>query len=201
MKFTAAIAFALLFTFLATAQNKIPAGYRPAPTLAISGDFDGNGTPDTLEQFIADSLGSRLDYIIDADVERWDREDYSNAFNLNGKPCKIDNSIAVGLFCLINLGDINSTKGDEIALVPMLLDYSSVNSCSIYSYCNGSWVTVFDFKVNENAFTYTPPLKEPFTNIPHLMEKRNGKWVYIDYLDYMVADDPKLKPLKVANCK
>lgn len=206
MKFPAAIVFALLTVLSASAQKKAPNGYLDAPALTITGDFDGDGTQDTFSQFITDSLGNKLDYIIEPDWEKTPQPyfgyDYNTAYTLNGKPCPMDNYIGVGLFCLINLGDINATKGDDIALVPMLSDYTMLNTCSIYSYCIEKWVKVFSFAVNENSFSYPAGKPDPiFANIPEYLEKRNGKWVFMDYMEWLNAEETlQMKPLKVGNC-
>ncbi|MES2487789.1 MAG: hypothetical protein V4581_17815 [Bacteroidota bacterium] len=205
MKFLAATVFVLLLNFTSSAQQNIPKGYQAAPALSITGDFDGDGKQDTLSQFIADSLGNRLDYLVeinnwDTDVVNWDRENYNTAFSINGKPTDIAHYIAVGLYCLINLGNINKTKGDEIAIVPLLLDYSRLNTCHIYSYCNGKWAEVYSFAVNESSFDYVTNIQPVFNSIPDALEKHKGNWMYIDYYEWFEDSNIKMKPLKVANC-
>jgi len=206
MKFFAASVFALFSTFSVLAQKKPPKGYTDAPALSVNGDFDGDGKPDTLNQFIADSLGNRLDYIIEVDWNNVplviDRQGYYTAYTLNGNPTEVEQFLDLGLFCLINMGDVNNRKGDEIALVPLLLDYSNLNTCRIYSYCSGNWQEVFSFAVNENSFSVARDSSPViFNTIPESLEKRNGKWVYIDFYEAIKMDNPTLKPLKVPNCK
>ena len=209
MKFPAALFFALLCTFSVLAQKKPPKGFQEAPSLSITGDFDGDGKHDTLSQFITDSIGNPVDYIIELDEQTEgyypmmlsDKYGYRGAITLNGRPADIMEGSDLFVYCLINLGNINGTKGDEIALVPSNLDFSAMSHCSIYSYCKGRWVAVFSFKVTENAFDYDGAVAPVFTTIPGALEKRNCKWVYMNYYEWMEADNPKMKPLKVADCK
>ena len=210
MKFFAAIIFALLCNFTIRAQKAPPEGYEHAPSLSITGDFDGDSKSDTFSQFVTDSLGNKLNFITalatwDENLSTYDRLNYQNAFTLNNKPTVIDNYIAIGLFCLINLGDINNAKGDEIALVPMLLDYSMLNTCRIYSYCKGKWTEIFSFNINESAFTWSADKSEPvFTTIPDALEKRNNEWRFYDYLDMDYENEEQvgqMKQLKVTDCK
>ncbi|KGO94226.1 hypothetical protein [Flavobacterium subsaxonicum] len=193
-------------TFCASGQDKIPDGYRLAPTLSITGDFNGDGKPDTLAQFVTDSLGKPLKYIVEAgtyeeDIILYSKLGYQNTFTLNGNVANVDNHVALGLYCLINIGDLNDDKRDEIALVPVLLDFSMLNTCRIYSYCKNSWTQMFSFGINESSFDYEGDTEPLFTNIPQSLEKRNGKWVYIDYCKWMEMDDPKMMLLKVPKCK
>lgn len=206
MKFPVAIIFAFLFAFSALAQKKAPDGYTDAPTLTITGDFDGDGKQDTFTQFVADSLGNKLDYILDTGdwdttIPLYDSMHYYNEFTFNGNLVDINNQVDVGLLCLINLGNINSTKGDEIALVPFLKDYSNLNHCRIYFCCNGSWAEVFNFNINEMDFIYTGDVELLFTNIPGRLEKQNGTWMYLDYMEWFKDSTLPMKPLKVGSCE
>jgi hypothetical protein len=69
-------------TFCALGQDKIPNGYITAPTLSITGDFDGDVKPDILTQFIADSTGHPVKYIEDIAGKTWD--DYVYNFGNKG---------------------------------------------------------------------------------------------------------------------
>lgn len=185
-------------------QTGIPPGYRSAGSITITGDFDGDGNTDTLRQFVTDSLGNTVDHIIqlndeDHPIVLSDRYGYANRFTLNGNTTEIE--WGVGIYCLINLGNINKTKGDEIAIVSVNLDYSNLNHCTIYSYCKGKWVRVFSFGINENTFDYDSETEPIFTSIPGALEKHDGKWIYLDYYEWMEMEKSKMKPLKVSVCK
>ena len=193
-------------SFCALGQDKTPDGYALAPALSITGDFDGDGKQDTLSQFATDSLGNTVKHIIelnedDHPIILYDRYGYRGAATLNGKGTDLVSGTDIYLCCLINLGNINKAKGDEIAFVPTNLDYSALSHCSIYSYCKGRWVEVFSFGVNENAFDYEGDSKPVFTTIPGALEKHNGKWVYLDYYEMIEQDKPKMKLLKAKSCK
>ena len=55
---------------------------------------------------------------------------------------------------MINLGDLNKDKKDEIALVVDVPDYSQLNTCHIYSLCNNQWTEIKRFSIHEGAFTF-----------------------------------------------
>ena len=209
MKKFVALLFIVKFAFICHAQDNIPKGYRAITSLSITGDFDGNGIEDVLSQFVTDSLGNKVDYIIELEendhpILLYDRYGYRGSATLNNKPTNIKTG-DIGLYCLINLGNINKTKGDEVALVPINLDYSNLNHCSIYSYCKEHWVLVFSFNVNESSFDFegdNPPI---FTNIPGALEKHKNQWYYNDYLEELESENDEsvanMKPLKASNCE
>jgi hypothetical protein len=209
MKFPAAV-FALLLTFSASAQQETPEGYFTAPTFSITGDFDGDGKQDTLNQFITDSLGNTVQYMKEIDTETWDEYVYTFAtygymtgIALAGKE---DNLLsfnrAQGVYCLANVGNINHTKGDEIAIIPDFVDQSRHSYCYIYALCNGTWQQVFHFSVHEDAFDDFNG--SPYTTIPGILERQNGVWMYYDYLDmdYQSPEDVgHMLPLKGGDCE
>ena len=55
----------------------------------------------------------------------------------------------------------NNDKKDEIALVIDYCDYSSLNSCVIYSLCNNNWKIIKHFTINETSFDYIENEKLP----------------------------------------
>ena len=191
----------------------------PAPTLSIAGDFNGDGTTETLIQDIADSTGTAVKYIPEtpAEIENdttnegWYRyiEFYTNlnyrtrlrSEGLKTNVIYFGNS--QGLYCLINVGNINTTKGDEIALVPDSLDQSRHNYCKIFTLCNGIWQQVFEFSVHEDAFDYKRGDVAILKNIPEALEFKDGQWKYLDYMDMPyenIEDVGKMLPLKVPGC-
>jgi len=195
-------------TFCASGQDKIPDGYRLAPTLSITGDFNGDGKPDTLSQFVTDSLGKPLTYIVEAgtyeeDIILYSKLGYQNTFTLNGNVANVDNHAALGLYCLINIGDLNNDKRDEIVLVPDNMDFSRHNYCYIYTLCSSGWTNLFSFSVHEGVFDYAGDTAPLFTNIPEVLEYRNKKWRFYDYLDMDYESEEqvgKMMPLKVPKC-
>ncbi|MXN91013.1 hypothetical protein GR160_07205 [Flavobacterium sp. Sd200] len=195
--------------FCATGQEIKSTGYRKAPALSIKGDFDGDGITDILRQFVSDSLGNELRHIVDGEtwedtVILYSKYKYYNAFIFNKKPAHIPAYVAVGLYCLINLGNINDIKGDEIAFVPDLSDFSRHNYCFIFTLCDGIWTECFEFSIHEGAFDYTGNTQPIFKNIPEALEFKDGQWKYYDYLEmpYETPEDVgKMLPLKVPDCK
>lgn len=199
---------AILLAFTAYSQQP-PKGYFVAPAFSISGDFDGDGKQDTLNQFITDSTGVAVQYMKEIDTETW--YDYVYTFATNGYMTGIalagkeDNVLsfnrAQGVYCLINVGNINNTKGDEIAVIPNFVDQSRVSDCYIYTLCHGRWQRVFTFSVHEDAFDDFNGT--PYTKIPGILEPKNSTWMYYDYLDmdYQNPEDVgNMLPLNVEDC-
>jgi hypothetical protein len=190
-----------------------------APTLTITGDFNGDGTIETLIQDIADSTGTAVKYIPEtpAEIENdttnegWYRyiEFYSNLnyrTRLHTEKLKTDALYfgnSQGLYCLINVGNLNTIKGDEIALVIDRLDQSRSNDCQIFTLCNGVWQQVFAFSVHEDAFDYKRGEVAILKNIPEALEFKDGQWKYMDYMDMpyeRIEDVGKMLPLTVPGC-
>lgn len=198
----------ILFNVSGLSQEIKSIGFREAPTLSINGDFDGDGVIDELKQFVADSLGNELKLIVDGEtwedtVYLYSKYGYYNVFTLNNKITDIPTYISVGLYCLINLGNINNSEGDEIAFVPDLSDFSRMNTCRIFSLCKGEWTELFKFNIHEGVFDYKGDKAPIFKNIPETLKRRKKKWYYYDYID-MDYDGPeevgKMKEIKVKAC-
>lgn len=206
----------------AAVQTKIPdagAALIPVNRLTIDGDFNGDGTTETLIQDIADSTGTAVKYMPqepaeianDTTNEGWNKylEFYSSLnyrTRLRTENLKSDDlyfSNCQGLYCLINVGNLNNSKGDEIALVIDRLDQSRDNDCKIFTLCNGVWQQVFMFSVHEDAFDFvgnTPPV---LTSIPKALEYSNNEWRYYDYLEmeYETLEEVgQMKKLVVGKC-
>lgn len=199
----------ILLSLTAAYSQEAPKGYFAAPGFSITGDFDGDGTQDTLNQFITDSTGVTVQYMKEIDAEAWD--DHVYAFAENGYMTSIalagkeDNLLsfnrAQGVYCLINVGNINNIKGDEIAIIPDFVDQSRHSYCYVYSLCNASWQEVFRFSVHEDAFDDYDGA--PYTKIPGILEPNNGTWMYYDYME-MEYENPEdvgnMLPLKAGDC-
>lgn len=188
-------------------------------TLIIKGDFNGDGKTESLVQDIADSTGTTVKYLPDtpAEIENdttnegWYKyiEFYSNlkystrlrTEGITTGDLYFNNS--QGLCCLINIGNLNNDKGDEIALVIDRLDQSRHNYCNIFTLCNGTWRKVFTFSIHEDAFNYKQDNIKVFKNIPGALEFKNGKWKYYDYMEMPyenIEDIGQMLPIKVASC-
>jgi len=185
--------------------------YLPVRTLSITGDFDGDGKQDILYQFLADSTGHRVEKIPAFENETWEeivdyygRRGYYTALSVKRNPIDtLSFGFSQSLYCLINIGDLNNDKRDEIAVVPDRIDFSRHNYCYIYSLCNATWKELFSFNVHEDAFDYTGEAPPIFTNIPEVLEYRNHEWRFYDYLDMdyeNVEQVGQMKPLKVTGC-
>ena len=121
----------------------------------------------------------------------------------NNETERLHLGLAQGLYCLINIGDINSDGKDEIALVIDYLDWSSVNSCKIYTLCNNKWTLLQQFAIHEMAFDFEGGQSPIFSDIKGYLEKHRGRWLYLDYLDDMNEETERLKmqPLILDKCE
>jgi hypothetical protein len=158
--------------------------------LFVAGDFDGDKKQDTVFQHNYSRLTkAEIENSADPFQNEWDtvvKWFYDQNADLYLTINKSDQDTlrlgtAQGLYCLINIGDNNADGKDEIALVVDNLDFSTVNSCEIYSLCKGKWTLLKQFGVHENAFHFTSDKAPLFGNIKEFLEKQNGKWIYKDY--------------------
>ena len=105
-----------------------------------------------------------------------------------------------GLYCLLNIGDVNSDGKDEIAFVVNWLDYSNINSCKIYSMCNSRWKLLKEFTIHESAFEL--PNTETVYILPGIkgyLEQTDGSWMYDEY-DVSQENDNNMKILHLNKC-
>lgn len=194
-----------LSIIIACSSNRPPGKYRLTDTLSVSGDFDGDGKSEVITSYLTDSTDTRLykaydPYDWDNTVIYYSKMVYSTVVRLENGKGNILNYYANGLFCLINLGDINKDNKDEIALVPALLDWSNINTCRIYSLCNGKWTELEAFNINESAFYYASSTEPVFDNIPGYLEKRNGVWMFRTNTEIMEAEIENV-PFKILQLK
>ncbi|TNE78840.1 MAG: hypothetical protein EP332_13100 [Bacteroidetes bacterium] len=159
-------------------------------SLKVVGDFDGDGVRDSLETgFYSVDSKTYLDKIAMPEDIEWDsimvwfdQQNLSTVVkSANTKMDSIEFVSSFGLYCLINLGDLNGDKGDELALVNDRLDMSRLNSCQVYSYCNGKWKVLTEFGVHEDAFDFIGDEQPVFKLISGHLEPRGKKWFYKDY--------------------
>lgn len=181
--------------------------------LFVVGDFNGDGRQDTIFQHNYSRLTkTEIEYTADPFQNDWDsvvKWFYGQEVELYltsnvSKQDTLRLGIALGLYCLINIGDNNADGKDEIALVVDYLDYSLLNSCKIYSLCKDIWKNLKLFGIHEGSFDFTTDKPPIFDNIKSHLEKQNGKWFYNDYWkdDYEIQSDVgKMLKLKIDKCK
>ncbi|MDP4221132.1 MAG: hypothetical protein Q8916_09195 [Bacteroidota bacterium] len=68
----------------------------------------------------------------------------------------------LGLSLLRNEGDLDGDGSDEISFVMNWADWSSVNSCYIASFINGSWHIVYSFDIRDWQLPGLPDVQEEF---------------------------------------
>ena len=184
--------------------------------LFVVGDFDGDGEKDTLFlHHYSNITKTEIDsFPYPKDLEDWydfvryhDNQDIASYLTFNKKnkdTLHFGQSQILGLYCLINIGDNNSDGKDEIALVVNFADWTNMNACMIYTLCNEKWTLLKEFEIDEHAFDFSDGEMPVFQEIRGYLEKRNGKWFYLDFLeDFMGAetDEIEMKPLKIEKCK
>ncbi|KOS07771.1 hypothetical protein AM493_18220 [Flavobacterium akiainvivens] len=199
----------ILFSLAAHSQDNLVYEYAEATEFSADCDFNGDGKPDTLTQFIADSLGMKITEYRYPVIQSWDlyvnnysTMGYQTIISLKGSTPLLTFKGANGVILLTNLGNINNTPGDEVAVMANNIDHSRHSYCHIYSLCNATWQEVFVFSVHEDSFDDFDPITIGY--IPNVLEQKNGVWVYYDYLD-MEYDNPEevgnMLPLKVRDCE
>ena len=149
--------------------------------LFVVGDFDGDGVQDTVFQHNYSRFKkTEIVWSPEPSQNEWDvvikwfyDHDADVYLSLNGKDT-LHLGAAQGLYCLINTGDNNADGKDEIAFVIDYLDFSRINSCKIYSFCNGQWALLKQFEVYEDAFDLISDAMPTFDCITDHLEKRNG---------------------------
>lgn len=177
--------------------------------MTVTGDFDGDGKTDTLvekhtfgeDEKIITQLPLFDEY--EKEVDYYYKHSIRTVLKANTASIKeLDLGTSFGVYCLINIGDNNKDGKDELALVIAYCDFSMLNSCKIYSICDGEWKMLNHFAVHENSFTYAENETLDPNKIEEYLEKKEGKWLYADALEVLNADDTLslLKPLKIIKC-
>lgn len=167
------------------------------------GDFDGDGKKDTLfEHNFSKLKKEEIEIAPDPmkndwkEIIKWFSKQDSDlyiSFNSSNKDT-LKLGKAQGLYCLLNIGDINFDSKDEIAFVVDYLDFSNLNSCKIYSLCKGKWTELKEFNIDESTFDFTSTTS---SGIKNYLEKKDNKWFYKDNLQ----KDTKMQLLKLEKCQ
>jgi len=188
-------------------------GYQKIRNLTLTGDFDGNGTFDTLVQINFSRLWqANLDSFPDPYKMPWDSVvawfyDMESEVLVFAKNLQVDTlnlGLAIGLYCLINVGDVNDDGADDIAIVVDVCDYSRINFCRIYSLCGNAWQEVKSFAIHEDAFNIYGNIMPVFGEISGYLEKKDSNWYYHDYqrIAYDRPEDVgKMELLKTQPCR
>ncbi|HLP22181.1 MAG TPA: hypothetical protein VK174_17825 [Chitinophagales bacterium] len=194
--------------------DSLPTGWHKLNKLFITGDFDGNGKADTLrEGMLLQLTHTEIDSVPDSLINsfetslRWYDKQKAEVYVAFTKPNHDTLFLgnAAGLYCLINLGDLNKDGKDDIALSRDNLDFSNVGSCHFYTLCKGQWIQAGSIQIHESAFDlYVGDSISVFKNVPGFLEKQNGQWYYEDYLEQntFTSDTPPVrKKLVIRPCE
>lgn len=179
---------------------------------SVAGDFDGDGLTDTVrEQLYAPSRQAGIDSVADPFRNEWDSvvtwyhrqgiQSYLSFVEPGRDTLRI--GTAQGLYCLLNIGDNNGDGRDEIAFVISRLDYSSLNSCRIYTLCGSHWTELSYFNVHERAFEWPGNTEPRFEEIRGYLERHEGRWYYAANPEHLYEDagPGRMTPLKIPGCK
>lgn len=175
--------------------------------ISLLGNFDGDLINDTLFVKYYNKNNNDIVYEVPTNENCWDsviawyfQNQVVLFLTMNHNDTIYYGSVN-GIFSLINLGDINNDKRDEIAIVVDRLDFSNLNSCSVYSYCSKKWEVVKWFKINESI--YCDNLMQNSINqafILNYLEQKDGIWFYTDYYTYMETNEFLIEKLIVDAC-
>jgi len=172
------------------------------------GDFDGDGNKEKLVSFISDSTGKAIDSIPTGN-DWGETLDYAFGIGLTTtiyiegkKTDTLKLGTSMGVYCLINLGDMNNDKKDEVILVANWPDYSNLNTARVYSLCYNKWKEIKTFGVNEGiAFDWEGDKRPTYKDIPGFLKHYKGKWIIADYNDEDYNGQVEnMKPLLIPNC-
>lgn len=173
----------------------------------LVGYFSDPKKQDTIFQcFYSEKYGKELDSIplpyyndhLQGASKMW-FDDHEVSLYLILKKDTLSLDYSYGLYCLINMGDLNADGKDEIALSVDNIDYSACNSCSIYTICQDRWTLLKQFAIHESAFDFVSDTIPVFEEIKGFLERNNGRWEYVDYFDYLRENEPK-KLLTLDKC-
>lgn len=114
----------------------------------IRGDFDGDGFEENLYETATQIFSD----------------------NPELTPLQLDGDL--GVYFLVNEGDLDGDGGDEISFMTVYRDYTNINYFRIYSYTGNKWKEIFCTKVHEwDCPNYTPKLSEEM--FVHTWKKKN----------------------------
>lgn len=116
---------------------------------SIRGDFDGDGFSENLYE-TATTIFSDNDELT---------------------PLKLDGDL--GVYFLVNEGDLDGDGGDEISFMTVYRDFSNINYFRVWTYTGNKWKELFCVQVHE----YDCPnynAKKPHEMFTHQWKRKNG---------------------------
>ena len=129
---------------------------------AIRGDWDGDG------------------------FDEWLYEGATKLFSDNKDITPLDLGGDLGVYFLINEGDLDGDGGDEVSLMRVNREYTNWNRIGIYSYNGYRWVEIFNVRAHlwdapnyqgknaEENFTHEWKRKNGFSNSKVVLKKHDG---------------------------
>ncbi len=209
MKTITLLLFSIFLLVGATNSTKAKIQFEKLESKSVIGDFNGDKKLDTLFEIHTSKNEkngiTEVPFIDDYDtmVDYYYKNSIQTSLKSSNKKIKnLDLGTSFGVYCLINIGDNNNDKKDELALVIDYCDFSNLNSCKIYSLCNNNWTMIHHFAIHEAAFEYADgEILDP-NKIGDYLQKKKGKWFYADAFEVLESDDSivKMKPLKIKKC-
>jgi hypothetical protein len=136
--------------------------------LTLEGDFDGDGTKETLnEHYVNRETGKELSKIYpdmeyDTLVEVVSAKHpklYLSSSNASIKDLQISEQDQLfGFLRLKNEGDLNGDGTDEVSYIVNFADWSNLNRFHIVSFRNGQWEELVNFEIREWQLEDEKPL-------------------------------------------
>jgi hypothetical protein len=209
MKTITLLLFSIFLLVGATNSAKAKIQFEKLENKSVIGDFNGDKKLDTLFEIHTSKNEkngiTEIPFIDDYDtmVDYYYKNSIQTSLKSSNKKIKnLDLGTSFGVYCLINIGDNNNDKKEELALVIDYCDFSNLNSCRIYSLCNNNWTMIHHFAIHEAAFEYADGETLDPNKIGDYLQKKKGKWFYADAFEVLESDDSivKMKPLKIKKC-
>ncbi|MBL7812248.1 MAG: hypothetical protein JNL57_08515 [Bacteroidetes bacterium] len=145
----------------------------------ISGDFDGDGKQETLEEKMLDSAGNPTTVffqygpdiydcrkLMDLQKKRWVFVSENKKFN--SPEAQIGPVVSIH-----NLGDLDGNGTDEIGITPQNWDFSNMCHFYVYTFQNGIWNELLTFSFNESFWWG----KQPALNIQLQVPEKCRKFI------------------------
>ena len=178
----------------------------------LTGDFDGDGTQDTLyEKYISQLTGKETNKNYDFSGDLGEGVDWLFYWQIwigekkillkmvgnkpEIKPWIVDeNGLHDGFLYLKNVGDLNQDSTDEIVYILNNIDFSNGSTGVLVTYKNGKWKAITSWNITEHDFQYDPE-KQRKPDPKYIFAKPDGS-VFIKEFDGNKLGNTNWKRLK-----
>ena len=189
----------------------------PFERISVVGDFDGDSQPDTLQEaYINKNTKEEIEKINFDNCESRDCVDKFLETNNPGSYLFVksrgdtiflsydkEDYPTFGITGLLNIGNIDENKGDELAIIIGWADYVSVTKCEIWTFNPDKWKKLKDFHIHEeqifdSSIGKTVLTRNSRSNLSlnskgvFFLEKENNFYYEYDYVNGKILEK-KLK--------